>query len=742
MIRKISAVAVVFLMAVVLFSEQTQDQKIAALEQKLAKVSGKEKITVLNKLAGIYFDKSPKKCIEYGNQSIKLSQKTGDLRGEATALRFIAIGYSIMGDHEKGLACFQKAREKFEKAGDKQGAFNVLRNIGIVNYRTGNHDKALEIFLEVLAYEKEADNKPGMAVALMSIGNAYSIQGKHTLSLDYHLQALKIREESGNKPKIADSCYNIGLLYAELNKLDLALAYLKKSEDIWGKMGNKRSLSDLSISFGDVYIRQKNYEQAMKHLRIGLKTSGEIGDKRSQSYALGNIGHIFLEKGDYKEALKYAKKSMKISEEISDKWGICKSHFGIGKLYAWLGNFAEAKKNIERGFEVGKELGKNELIRDGHETYSILYEAKKEYKKALEYYKKFHQTDKEIFNEKSSEQLTELQTRYDTLKKEKENEILKNKNKIQALQLSRSTITRNSLIAGFILVCFIFVLLFKKYLHLFAFWKKEKYIGQFRLMDKIGSGAMGTIHKAHNIVDKSQVTAVKILREEFFTDESAKKRFKREALIIDKLEHPHIIKIYERGEYKEKLFIAMEWLKGRTLENKIMEEGQLDLKEALHIMTQLADALAFIHSKKIIHRDLKPGNIMLVERDGDANFVKLLDFGLAKMEFQTRLTQSGNFVGTIEYVSPEQLLNADSSPANDIFSLGVTFYKMLCGRSPFPGETVVEVMGQVLKTEPPVISECRGGIPAELDALIMKMLSKKPKQRPSAKSISDILGSF
>ena len=130
---------------------------------------------------------------------------------------------------------------------------------------------------------------------------------------------------------------------------------------------------------------------------------------------------------------------------------------------------------------------------------------------------------------------------------------------------------------------------------------------------------------------------------------------------------------------------------------------------------------------------------MLVEKDGDANFVKLLDFGLAKMEFQTRLTQSGNFVGTIEYVSPEQLLNADSSPAADIFSLGVTFYKMLCGRSPFPGETVVEVMGRILKTEAPGVSECREDIPEELDTLIIRMMEKKQEQRPTAESIRDSL---
>jgi serine/threonine-protein kinase len=371
-----------------------------------------------------------------------------------------------------------------------------------------------------------------------------------------------------------------------------------------------------------------------------------------------------------------------------------------------------------------------------------LYETRGEYRKALEYYKQYHKSDKEIFNVKSSERITEMQTRYDTLKKEKENEILRNENKIQELRLSRATFSRNAFIIGFFLVSVILTLIFKKYLYLFAFWKKEKYIGQFRLMDQIGSGAMSTIYKAHSIVDKSKIAAVKILRGELFSNENSRQRFNREAVIIDKLEHPHIIQIFARGEAGQKPFIAMEFLKGRTLASKIMAEGKLNLKESLHIMARAADALAFIHSKNIIHRDLKPANIMLIERDGDSNFVKLLDFGLAKMEFQTKLTQSGNFVGTIEYVSPEQLLDADSSPANDIFSLGVTFYKMLSGQSPFPGETVIDIMRKVIKEEPLQVTTFRTDIPGELDNLIMKMLSKKPGQRPTAESVLGTLKSL
>jgi serine/threonine-protein kinase len=288
-------------------------------------------------------------------------------------------------------------------------------------------------------------------------------------------------------------------------------------------------------------------------------------------------------------------------------------------------------------------------------------------------------------------------------------------------------------------VLIIFVLLFKKYMYLFSFWKKQKYIGQFRLMEKLGSGGMGTVYKAQNLMDKSDIVAVKILRDDLFNSISNQKRFKREATIIDKLSHSNIIKLFEIGFLKDKIFIAMELLEGKTLEEKIKEAGQLSIRVGIHIMRQISDAIAYIHSKNIIHRDLKPANIIIIETDNDSNFVKLLDFGLAKMELESQLTQSGNFIGTLEYVAPEQILDAHSIPANDIFSMGVIFYNILCGKRPFAGENAIEVMRKIIMKEPVRVSEFRPEIPGVLNDLVMAMIDKQPARRPSAKFIHNTL---
>ncbi|UCH95127.1 MAG: protein kinase [Candidatus Aminicenantes bacterium] len=285
-------------------------------------------------------------------------------------------------------------------------------------------------------------------------------------------------------------------------------------------------------------------------------------------------------------------------------------------------------------------------------------------------------------------------------------------------------------IIGFAVLSYLVINFSRKYLTLTAFWKKQKYVGKFKLMDIIGSGGMGAVYKATNLMDKSETVAIKLLKEEMFTDESSRKRFKQEAAIIDQLEHPNIVKVIERGESRQNLFIAMEYLQGKTLTQKIELEEKLDIKEALHIMIQVADALAKIHSKNIIHRDLKPDNIMLIVKNGDSNFVKLLDFGLAKTQYQTRLTQTGIVIGTINYLSPEQISGKGSSAASDIYALGIIFYEMLTGEKPFFGETTIDIMKQIMDKVPIEPIRFREDIPGELNRLIMKMLDKEKKSRP------------
>jgi ligand-binding sensor domain-containing protein/tRNA A-37 threonylcarbamoyl transferase component Bud32 len=275
----------------------------------------------------------------------------------------------------------------------------------------------------------------------------------------------------------------------------------------------------------------------------------------------------------------------------------------------------------------------------------------------------------------------------------------------------------------------------KKYIAFSGFWKREKYIGKFKLLEKIGSGGMGTIYKAKDTTQRSEVVALKVLKEELYIDENYRKRFKQEAAIIDQLDHPNIVKVLERGQFEQKLFIVMEFLKGKTLAQKIAQEKMIDLMEILDIMCQISAALVKIHSKNIIHRDLKPENIMLTDKEGNCNFVKLLDFGLAKTAHQTRITQTGTVLGTLSYMAPEQIAVGRFSQASDVYSLGVIFYESLTGKVPFPGDNASDSMRSILNDAPMEPIQLRPELPERFNYLVMRMIEKASEDRPTAEEV-------
>ncbi len=281
--------------------------------------------------------------------------------------------------------------------------------------------------------------------------------------------------------------------------------------------------------------------------------------------------------------------------------------------------------------------------------------------------------------------------------------------------------------------------LLRRYLRAVSFWKKRTQVGHYRLLETIGSGGMATIYRARDLQGEGRVVALKLLREENFHDEAQKRRFRHESFITSTLDHPHIVRVYERGETQDCFYIAMELLEGTSLARLMHSRGPLRLADAVAIMRQVVDALGAIHGRQIVHRDLKPENIMICERAGQPLFVKLLDFGLAITPDQSRLTLSGVVMGTVRYLPPERIRDGVSSPAGDIYSAGVILYEMLTGSKPFWSEGTGEVIHRILDTEPLPAREINPAVPPEAEALIAAMIDKDPARRPSLQGIEEQL---
>ncbi len=260
--------------------------------------------------------------------------------------------------------------------------------------------------------------------------------------------------------------------------------------------------------------------------------------------------------------------------------------------------------------------------------------------------------------------------------------------------------------------------------------------GRFRIDSRIAAGGMGVVYKAEQ-VPLGRPVAVKILRapNDPRMDESFSKRFLLEAAAVANLAHPHTIVVHDYGRDGEVLYFAMEFLEGATLTGRVRKKGPMPPAEAIHVGKQIASSLQDAHEAGLVHRDLKPGNVMLISRGGDPNYVKVLDFGLVKMvstEENAALTQSGIMLGSPRYMSPEQVRGkGDVDHRADIYSFGAMLCFMLTAKPPFPAGSQFEAMRAHVYTAPPALRELDPKCTASqrVQQLIHKCLAKKPDER-------------
>src|SRR3984957_387321 len=261
--------------------------------------------------------------------------------------------------------------------------------------------------------------------------------------------------------------------------------------------------------------------------------------------------------------------------------------------------------------------------------------------------------------------------------------------------------------------------------------------GQFQILQKIGSGGMGAVYKALQ-PDMNRMVGVKILHPKLANRKDLVSRFRREARAMSQLTHPNTVKVFMCGELDDgSLYIIMEYLEGKNLNQTVRGEGPFPLERGLPVLIAACGALEEAHKAGIIHRDLKPENIFLVQSAGLKDYPKLLDFGLAKVgEKQMRpgsviLTQEGMVFGTPEFMSPEQAQGKTLTPASDVYSLAIILYEVLTGKLPFDAKSAMDYIQLHVMAKPIPLSERVPGrtFPPLLDQVIERALAKRPEER-------------
>ena len=235
--------------------------------------------------------------------------------------------------------------------------------------------------------------------------------------------------------------------------------------------------------------------------------------------------------------------------------------------------------------------------------------------------------------------------------------------------------------------------------------------GRYRILRRLGSGGMANVYLAED-EELGRRVAIKILNDRHASDDSFVERFRREAKNAAGLSHPNIVSIYDRGEAEGTYYIAMEYLEGRSLKDRIVAEGPLPITAAIEAVRQILRALGFAHRAGIVHRDIKPHNVMV---DGDGR-LKVTDFGIARAG-ASQMTEAGAIVGTAQYLSPEQAKGAPVDQTSDLYSVGIVLYELLTGKVPFTGDSSVEIAMKHISATPEPPSSLRPDVPEDLSLI-------------------------
>ena len=249
-------------------------------------------------------------------------------------------------------------------------------------------------------------------------------------------------------------------------------------------------------------------------------------------------------------------------------------------------------------------------------------------------------------------------------------------------------------------------------------------VGNYKIIEKIGEGGMGAVYRGLDLMLEREV-AIKVLRTELASQPQVVERFRSEAVTLAKLNHPNIAALYSFFRQGDDFFMVMEYLQGKTLDRVLSERGRFPYTEAIPLFCHALEGVGYANRRGIIHRDIKPANMMLT----DEGVLKVMDFGIARVLGTARMTRAGHLIGTIEYMSPEQVRGQETDARSDIYSLGMLLYEMLTGRVPFPIENEFELMRAQIERMPTPPRQIVAEIPESIEAAIMRAVAKDPAER-------------
>ncbi|MEW6335785.1 MAG: tetratricopeptide repeat protein [Acidobacteriota bacterium] len=724
---------------------QSAEERIAALEKTLEVAAGAERVAPLNELAAVLCRRQPARAVDLAREALALAERHADVRGAASAEKNLGLALMVLEQDEEGLAHMNSARRGFASLGERSEEARCLGYAGMMLSHVGKTWDAIASVQEALAIFRELNDDKGVAAATNNLGVMHERLGEYEEALRFNLESLRIEERLGRKIGIANNLNSVGNIHSELGEHLKARDYYRRALALFRELDEQPGVGRCLNNLGNTYEKQGDDAEALRYFGEALEIAGRIGNRGDEANARNNMGIVLKKQGKYRAAREQYAAVAEIRTALGQKQELATCLHNIAETYLLERRFAEARAAVERSVAIGREIRSNTVLDGAYLLLSQVHAERGDHRAAYEAHVLYADTRAAMLDEQRNLKIAELQERYQAEARQrqieslsKDKELLTKDAEIRRLQLGRTRLAAALTGALALLVIGAAALLFRRYLYLLAFWKKRTFIGQYRIEREITRGGMGVIYKASNLLAPRTPVALKVIRDELAGDETQRRRFINEGKIIDTLDHPNIVKVIDRGEHNRRLYIAMEYLEGMTVAELVAAAAsrgrQLPIQECLELVRQIADAAAAIHGKGIVHRDITPANV-IVSGEGAGARAKLLDFGIAKQETMSTLTEVGEILGTINYMAPERLQLRDVTAASDVFSIGVLLYELLTLRKPFLAEEPVEVLKQVLGREPVRPSALRPEVSAELQDLVMAMLDKRPQARPAGTEV-------
>lgn len=393
-------------------------KRLATLKRRLAAASDEKRIEILMELTELLLDTLPEQAERYARQGLELNTKLNNPTGQARTYLYLGIIYQRKSQLTTALEFYQQALSIFKKTDDTEAISKILDKMTIIYGTQGNFHEALDCLQRNLELNKTDRDPLRLGAIYAKFGNVYNGLGQSDRALDYLFKSLEIYEQINDPLLIAGILNNIGIVYCRIDETAKAIGYLQKTRAIYQTSGNPLSLANTLINLGRAWFQANEFDKSLATHQEALALSREIGNQLLIMKSLHNVGVCYVHFQEMDKAEASITESLRLREELGDVGGQALAHINLGNIRMRQENFKDADAHLQRGINLARQMNLKETEMEGLRLWSESYELTGQFDRALELFKEYTKTRYDVFNETKSRQIAEMQTRYETEKKE------------------------------------------------------------------------------------------------------------------------------------------------------------------------------------------------------------------------------------------------------------------------------------------------------------------------------------